>query len=204
MADELMSPDGRRRCFGNRAGQAELAHYHDTEWGVPVHDDRHLFEMLTLEGAQAGLSWEVVLRKRAGYRRAFRDFDIGRVAAMSDDALEALRDDPGIVRNRLKIASTRSNAAAILAIRRETGSFASYLWSFVDDRPVINDFAVIGEVPASTPLSDRLSRDLKARGFRFVGTTIVYAFIQGIGMVNDHVAGCWCHDPLARRAHRMP
>ena len=204
MADELMSPDGRRRCFGNRAGQAELAHYHDTEWGVPVHDDRHLFEMLTLEGAQAGLSWEVVLRKRAGYRRAFRDFDIGRVAAMSDDALEALRDDPGIVRNRLKIASTRSNAAAILAIRRETGSFASYLWSFVDDRPVINDFAVIGEVPASTPLSDRLSRDLKARGFRFVGTTIVYAFIQGIGMVNDHVAGCWCHDPLARRDHRMP
>lgn len=204
MADELMSPDGRRRCFGNRAGQAELAHYHDTEWGVPVHDDRHLFEMLTLEGAQAGLSWEVVLRKRAGYRRAFHDFDIGRVAAMSDDALEALRDDPGIVRNRLKIASTRSNAAAILAIRRETGSFASYLWSFVDDRPVINDFAVIGEVPASTPLSDRLSRDLKARGFRFVGTTIVYAFIQGIGMVNDHVAGCWCHDPLARRAHRMP
>jgi DNA-3-methyladenine glycosylase I len=204
MVDELMSPDGRQRCFGNRAGQTELAHYHDTEWGVPVHDDRHLFEMLTLEGAQAGLSWEVVLRKREGYRRAFHDFDIDRVAAMSDDSLEALRDDPGIVRNRLKIVSTRSNAAAVLAIRRETGSFASYLWSFVDDRPVINDFAMIGEVPASTPLSDRLSRDLKARGFRFVGTTIVYAFIQAIGMVNDHVAGCWCHDPLARCAHRMP
>ena len=198
MADDLMSPDGRRRCFGNRAGQVELAHYHDTEWGVPVHDDRHLFEMLTLEGAQAGLSWEVVLRKRAGYRRAFHDFDIGRVATMSDDELEALRDDPGIVRNRLKIFSTRSNAAAILAIGREAGSFADYLWSFVDESPVINDFAVIGKVPASTPLSDRLSRDLKARGFKFVGTTIIYAFMQGIGMVNDHVAGCWCHDQPAR------
>mgnify|MGYP001238004090 FL=1 len=198
MTDDLMSPDGRRRCFGNRAGQVELAHYHDTEWGVPVHDDRHLFEMLTLEGAQAGLNWEVVLRKRAGYRRAFHDFDIGRVATMSDDELEALRDDPGIVRNRLKIFSTRSNAAAILAIGREAGSFADYLWSFVDESPVINDFAVIGKVPASTPLSDRLSRDLKARGFKFVGTTIIYAFMQGIGMVNDHVAGCWCHDQPAR------
>jgi DNA-3-methyladenine glycosylase I len=198
MTDDLMSPDGRRRCFGNRAGQVELAHYHDTEWGVPVHDDRHLFEMLTLEGAQAGLSWEVVLRKRTGYRRAFHDFDIGRVATMSDDELEALRDDPGIVRNRLKIFSTRSNAAAILAIGREAGSFADYLWSFVDESPVINDFAVIGKVPSSTPLSDRLSRDLKARGFKFVGTTIIYAFMQGIGMVNDHVAGCWCHDQPAR------
>ena len=116
MTDDLMSPDARRRCFGNRAGQVKLAHYHDTEWGVPVHDDRHLFEMLTLEGAQAGLSWEVVLRKRAGYWCAFHDFDIGRVATMSDDELEALRDDPGIVRNRLKIFSIRSNAAAILAI----------------------------------------------------------------------------------------
>ena len=198
MTDDLMSPDGRRRCFGNRAGQVELAHYHDTKWGVPVHDDRHLFEMLTLEGAQAGLSWEVVLRKRAGYRRAFHDFDIGRVATMSDDELEALRDDPGIVRNRLKIVSTRSNAAAILAIGREAGSFADYLWSFVYESPVINDFAVIGKVPSSTPLSDRLSRDLKARGFKFVGTTIIYAFMQGIGMVNDHVAGCWCHDKPAR------
>jgi DNA-3-methyladenine glycosylase I len=200
MTDDLMSPDGRRRCFGNRAGQVELAHYHDTEWGVPVHDDRHLFEMLTLEGAQAGLSWEVVLRKRAGYRRAFHDFDIGRVATMSDDELEALRDDPGIVRNRLKIFSTRSNAAAILAIGREAGSFADYLWSFVDESPVINDFASIGKVPASTEVSDRLSRDLKARGFKFVGTTIIYAFMQGIGMVNDHVAGCWCHDQPARCA----
>ena len=204
MSEDLMSPDGRPRCFGNLAGQAELAHYHDTEWGVPVRDDRHLFEMLTLEGAQAGLSWDVVLRKRAGYRRAFRNFDIDRVAAMPDDELEALRDDPGIVRNRLKILSTRSNADAILAILFEAGSFADYLWSFVDDRPVINQFASIAEVPAATPLSDRLSRDMKARGFTFVGTTIIYAFMQGIGMVNDHVAGCWCHDQPARRAQRMP
>ena len=204
MTDDRISADGRRRCFGNRAGQTELAHYHDTEWGVPVRDDRHLFEMLTLEGAQAGLSWEVVLRKRAGYRRAFHDFAIDRVAAMSDGALDALRDDPGIVRNRLKIFSTRSNAVAILAVRRKVGSFAEYLWSFVDDRPVINDFASIAEVPASTPLSDRLSRDLKARGFKFVGTTIIYAFMQGIGMVNDHIAGCWCHDQPARRTQRIP
>ena len=204
MADDLMSPDGRPRCFGNRAGQVELAHYHDTEWGVPVRDDRHLFEMLTLEGAQAGLSWEVVLRKRAGYRRAFHDFDVGRVAAMSDDDLEALRDDSGIVRNRLKILSTRSNAKAILAIRRDGSGFSDYLWSFVGDRPLINDFAAIGDVPASTPLSDSLSRDMKARGFKFVGTTIIYAFMQGIGMVNDHVAGCWCHDQPARRGQSRP
>ena len=204
MSDHLMSPDGRRRCFGNRAGQTELAHYHDTEWGVPVYGDRHLFEMLTLEGAQAGLSWDVVLRKRGGYRRAFHKFDIERVAAMSDSELEILRDDPGIVRNRLKIASTRSNAAAILALRQDGTSFADYLWSFVDARPLINHFAEIGDVPASTPLSDRLSRDMKARGFTFVGTTIIYAFMQGVGMVNDHVAGCWCHDQPARRAQRMP
>ena len=204
MTDDRISADGRRRCFGNRAGQTELAHYHDTEWGVPVRDDRHLFEMLTLEGAQAGLSWEVVLRKRAGCRRAFNDFAIDRVAAMSDGALDTLRDDPGIVRNRLKIFSTRSNAVAILAVRREVGSFAEYLWSFVDDRPVINDFASIGEVPASTPLSDRLSSDLRARGFKFVGTTIIYAFMQGIGIVNDHIAGCWCHDQPARRTQRIP
>ena len=204
MADHLMSPDGRRRCFGNRPGQSELARYHDTEWGVPVRDDRHLFEMLTLEGAQAGLSWDVVLRKRGGYRRAFHNFDIDRVAAMSDDELERLREDPGIVRNRLKIASTRSNAAAILALRRDGTGFADYLWSFVNARPQINHFAEIGDVPASTPLSDRLSRDMKARGFTFVGTTIIYAFMQGVGMVNDHVAGCWCHDQPARRGQRTP
>lgn len=192
-------PDGRVRCFGNRPGQEELAHYHDIEWGIPVHDDTHLFEMLTLEGAQAGLSWEVVLRKRAGYRRAFHDFDIARVAAMGDDELAPLCDDAAIVRNRLKIASTRSNARAILAIQHDQGSLAAYLWGFVGGRPIINSFETFADVPASTPISDRLSKDLKRRGFSFVGTTIIYAFMQGIGMVNDHVAACWCHDQAARR-----
>ena len=191
MTDEIMSPDGLDRCFGNRAGQDELAHYHDTEWGVPVHDDRHLFEMLTLEGAQAGLSWEVVLKKRAGYKAAFHDFVLRRVAAMKDAVLEALRDDAGIVRNRLKIFSTRSNAQAVLRIQESHGSFDSYLWNFIDGRPQINHFAGLAEVPASTPLSDKLSKDMKRRGFRFVGSTIIYAFMQGIGMVDDHVAGCW-------------
>ena len=199
MTDAPKLPDGLVRCFGNRPGQEELAHYHDTEWGIPVHEDRRLFEMLTLEGAQAGLSWEVVLRKRAGYRRAFHGFDIARVAAMSDDELAVLRTDAGIVRNRLKIASTRSNARAILDLQRSEGSFAAYLWGFVDDRPIINSFETIAEVPASTHLSDRLSKDMKRRGFSFVGTTIIYAFMQGIGMVNDHVAACWRHDRPARR-----
>lgn len=192
-------PDGRVRCFGNRQGQEVLAHYHDTEWGIPVRDDRLLFEMLTLEGAQAGLSWEVVLRKREGYRRAFHRFDIARVAAMRDDDLASLREDPSIVRNRLKIASVRSNARAILDVKRSEDSFADYLWSFVDGQPVINNFTSLADVPASTPLSDRLSKDLKRRGFGFVGTTIIYAFMQGIGMVNDHVAECWCFDQPARR-----
>lgn len=190
--DPLMSADGVRRCFGTRAGQQILAQYHDEEWGVPVHDDRHLFEMLTLEGAQAGLSWDVVLRKRAGYRAAFHDFDIPRVAVMDDDALLALRDNPGIVRNRLKIASVRSNAEAVLGVQQTHGSLDAYLWGFVDGRPVINQFASMADVPASTALSDVLSKDMKRRGFRFVGSTIIYAFMQGIGMVNDHVAGCWC------------
>jgi DNA-3-methyladenine glycosylase I len=191
MADDLISPDGLPRCFGNRPGQDILAHYHDTEWGVPVHDDRHLFEMLTLEGAQAGLSWDVVLRKRAGYKAAFHDFDLRRVAAMIDADLEALREDAGIVRNRLKIYSTRGNARAILDIQDEQGSFDAYLWGFVDGRPQVNHFADLGEMPASTPLSDSISKDMKRRGFRFVGSTIIYAFMQGIGMVDDHVTGCW-------------
>ena len=189
--DPLMSADGVRRCFGTRPGQDILARYHDEEWGVPVHDDRHLFEMLTLEGAQAGLSWDVVLRKRAGYRAVFHDFDIARVATMDDDALEALRQNEGIVRNRLKIYSTRSNAAAVLAVQKSHGSFAAYLWAFVDGQPVINQTASLSQVPASTSLSDDLSKDMKRRGFKFVGSTIIYAFMQGIGLVDDHVAGCW-------------
>ena len=201
MADDLISPDGRARCFGNRPGQDVLAHYHDTEWGVPVHDDRHLFEMLTLEGAQAGLSWEVVLKKRAGYRAAFHDFDIAKVAQMSDAELLMLRGNPAIVRNRLKIESTRGNARALLPLQAEHGSFSQFLWAFVDGAPVVNHFASLAEVPASTVLSDRISKALKTAGFRFVGSTIIYAFIQGIGMVDDHVAGCWCRTGKDRSPH---
>ena len=191
-AGQMGVEDGKKRCFGNRPGQDLLAAYHDTEWGVPVHDDRLLFEMLTLEGAQAGLSWDTVLRKRQGYRQAFLDFDVAGVAAMSDAALEALRDEPGVIRNRLKIYSTRSNARGVLAIQREFGSFSDYIWRYVDGRPVINDFATSEDVPASTPLSDQISGDLKKRGFRFVGSTITYAFMQGVGLVDDHVRWCWC------------
>jgi len=191
MRDDMMSPDGLARCFGNRAGQDVLAHYHDTEWGVPVHDDRHLFEMLTLEGAQAGLSWEVVLKKRAGYRAAFHDFDIERVAGMDDAALLGLRANPAIVRNRLKIESARDNARAALRLQQLHGSLAAFFWGFVDGTPLVNHFASLDEVPASTPLSDQVSKALKSAGFRFVGTTIIYAFMQGIGMVDDHVVTCW-------------
>lgn len=198
MSESTKLADGRVRCFGRRPGQDVLAEYHDNEWGVPVYDDRHLFEMLTLEGAQAGLSWEIVLRKRAGYRAAFHNFEIDAVAGMTDLQLEALREDPGIVRNRLKIFSTRANARAILAVQNMHGSFSNYLWAFVGDEPVINHFATHDEVPTSTPLSDLLSKDLKKRGFGFVGTTIVYAFMQGIGMVNDHIASCWCYDSPPR------
>ena len=184
--------DGKKRCFGNRPGQNLLAAYHDSEWGVPVHDDRLLFEMLTLEGAQAGLSWDTVLRKRQGYRQAFLNFDVAGVAAMSDAALESLRNESGIIRNRLKIYSTRTNARGVMAIQREFGSFSDYIWRYVDGRPVINDFATSEHVPVSTPLSDQISGDLKKCGFRFVGTTITYAFMRGVGLVDDHVRWCWC------------
>ena len=179
------------RCFGNRPGQDILAHYHDTEWGVLVHDDGHLFEMLTLEGAQAGLSWDVVLRKRAGYKAAFHDFDMNLVSTMTDEELEALGEDEGIIRNRLKIYSTRDNARAILDIQDEQGSFNSYLWGSVDGRPQVKHSADIGEMPASTSLNDSISKDMKRRGFHFVGSIIVHALMQGIGMVDDQVVGCW-------------
>ena len=191
-AGQMGVEDGKKSCFGNPPGQDLLAAYHDTEWGVPVHDDRLLFEMLTLEGAQAGLSWDTVLRKRQGYRQAFLEFDVAGVAAMSDAALEALRDELEIIRNRLVIYSTRSNARGVLAIQREFGSFSDYIWRYVDGRPVINDFATSEDVPASTPLSDQISADLKKRGFRFVGSTITYAFMQSVGLVDDHVRWCWC------------
>jgi DNA-3-methyladenine glycosylase I len=165
--------------------------YHDEEWGVPVHDDRHLFEMLILEGAQAGLSWITILRKREAYRKAFADFDPQSVAAFDATRIEALLQDPGIVRNRLKIGSAVDNAKAFQKVQAEFGSFDAYLWPFVGGRPRINHPKRLAEVPAVTPEAEALSKDLKRRGFRFVGPTIIYAFMQAVGMVDDHVAHCW-------------
>lgn len=174
-----------------------LRHYHDTEWGVPLHDDNRLFEFLILEGAQAGLSWRTVLAKRERYREVFHQFEIARVAAMSDRALQKVLLDPGIIRNRLKVSSTRDNAIAALAVIEEFGSLDAYLWSFVDGKTVRNRWRGMGEVPASTELSDRMSKALKKRGFRFVGSTICYSLLQATGMVNDHLVGCFRHKACA-------
>ncbi|MEY3775255.1 MAG: hypothetical protein RLZZ129_2035 [Verrucomicrobiota bacterium] len=172
--------------------------YHDTEWGVPLHDDRALFELLILEGAQAGLSWTTILNKRENYRRAFDNFDAKKIARYGDRKVAALLADPGIVRNRLKIAATIGNARAFLAVQMEFGSFDRYLWAFVGGRPIINRRRTPKEVPARTPESDALSKDLLARGFKFVGSTIMYAFMQAAGMVNDHLVSCPRHKACAR------
>jgi len=164
--------------------------YHDTEWGVPLHDDRRHFEMITLEGAQAGLSWRTILNKREGYRRLFEGFDAERVAGFDKGDVERLMTDASIVRNRMKIESTIDNARATLALRAAEGSFDAYIWAFVDGQPIVNRFERLGDLPAQTDLSKRISKDLKRRGFRFVGPTIVYAYMQAAGIVNDHVAGC--------------
>ena len=172
--------------------------YHDQEWGVPVHDDCGLFEMLTLEGAQAGLSWLTILRKRDGYRSAFARFDPAKVARFTEADRARLLADPGIVRNRLKIASTIDNAAAVLRIQDELGSLDAYLWRYVDGKPIQNHWSSLNEVPAETALSKAISKDLRKRGFRFVGPTIIYAFMQAVGMVNDHIITCHRHIPLSR------
>lgn len=174
--------------------------YHDTEWGVPVHEDAVLFEFLILEGAQAGLSWITVLRKREHYRRAFNHFDAERVAAFDAARIEALLQDPGLIRNRLKMESAVSNARAFLDVQAQFGSFDRYIWGFVDGRPIVNRFASTVEVPAVTPLAETISRDLKRRGFRFVGPTIVYAHMQATGMVNDHLVTCPRHAVCAMLA----
>jgi len=171
--------------------------YHDREWGVPVRDDRTLFEFLTLEGAQAGLSWLTILRKREAYREAFDGFDPARVAAMGDRAVARLMANAGIVRNRLKIEAAIGNARAFLAVQDACGSFAAYIWGFIDNRPIQNSWTSVTEVPASTPLAEAVSRDLKKRGFRFVGPTIVYAHMQATGMVNDHLVSCFRHRQVA-------
>src|SRR6266496_331285 len=174
--------------------------YHDGEWGVPSHDDRHLFEMLILEGAQAGLSWATILRKRENYRRAFAGFDPARVARFDAGRRERLIADPGIVRNRLKVEAAVSNARAALEVRKEIGNFDSYLWGFVGGKPVTNTWRSLSEIPAETLESKDMSKDLKRRGFRFVGPTICYAFMQGVGMVNDHTVDCFRSREITRLA----
>ena len=175
-----------------------LSAYHDEEWGVPVHDDRRWYEKIVLDGAQAGLSWLIILRKREGYRSAFHNFDPERVAKYTARDVERLMKDPGIVRNRLKIESAVKNARGFLAIQKEFGSFDDYIWGFVEKSTQHNGFKLQTDVPAKTELSDRLSKDLKKRGFTFVGSTIVYAFLQASGIVNDHLAGCFRYAQLAK------
>jgi DNA-3-methyladenine glycosylase I len=182
-----------------------MRRYHDEEWGVPVHDDRRLFEFLTLEGAQAGLSWSTILRKRETYREAFAGFDPARVARFDARRRTRLMQNPGIVRNRLKIESTVSNARAFLDVRKEFGSFDTYVWRFVNGKPIQNRRKGLHQIPATTAESDALSIDLRKRGFRFVGSTIMYAFMQAVGMVNDHEVSCYRYRQLAgRRRSRTP
>jgi DNA-3-methyladenine glycosylase I len=190
LADRRAGTAPARCAWAERGGDLDIA-YHDTEWGVPVHDDRRLFEFLILEGAQAGLSWTTILRKRENYRRALDGFDPARVARYDEARKAVLMADAGIVRNRLKISATVDNARAFLEVQSAFGSFDAYLWRFVDGRPIVNRHATIADVPASTPLSDALSKDLSKRGFRFVGTTIMYAFMQAVGLVNDHTVDCF-------------
>jgi DNA-3-methyladenine glycosylase I len=197
-----------KRCEWAPVESAVYLAYHDEEWGVPVHDDGHLFEMLTLEGAQAGLSWSTILNKREGYRRAFSGFDPGKVARFSSRRVDRLLSDPSIVRNRMKIESTVTNARAVLEVQEEDGSFDSYLWSFVGGSPKVNRFEKLGEIPAETAESKAMAKELKRRGFKFVGPTVCYAFMQACGLVMDHVASCYRWADLAgtevdeRRASR--
>jgi DNA-3-methyladenine glycosylase I len=176
--------------------------YHDREWGVPLKDDRKLFEFLVLDAAQAGLSWEIILRKREGFRAAFDNFDPEKIARYDDKKIKTLLADPGIIRNRLKIESAINNARAFLAVQKEFGSFAGYIWQFVEGKPKINARRSLKDIPATSPESDAMSKALKKRGFRFVGSTICYAFMQAAGMVNDHAIACFRHAELARRMQR--
>jgi DNA-3-methyladenine glycosylase I len=187
------------RCGWSTGGDAQYIAYHDEEWGVPVRDDHKQFEFLTLESAQAGLSWATVLRKRENYRRAFADFDPEKVARYSDKKIERLLVDPGIIRNRLKVAAAVTNARHFLAVQEEVGSFHQYIWSFVGGRPIQNAWESMKQVPATSKESDALSKDLKKRGFKFVGSTIMYAHMQAVGMVNDHLVTCFRHKMVGRK-----
>ncbi len=179
-----------QRCAWALGSELERS-YHDNEWGVPLHDDRKLFEFITLEGAQAGLSWATILKKRENYRKLFADFEVEKIARYNKSKIEALLNNPGIIRNRLKVESTISNARAFIEIQHEFGSFDAYIWQFTDGKPVVNRWKTIQHIPASTEISDAMAKDLKKHGFRFVGSTICYAFMQATGMVNDHTVDCF-------------
>lgn len=187
-----------KRCAWAKEKNPLYVAYHDKEWGVPVYDDRLLFEMLCLEGAQAGLSWWTILQKRENYRDAFDQFEAEKIVMYTDEKLQSLLEDKGIVRNRMKIQSVVTNAKTFLKIQREYGSFSSYIWSFVDNKPIINNWETEKEVPTSNEISDRMSKKLKKDGFKFVGSTICYSFMQAVGMVNDHTIECFCH-PASRK-----
>jgi DNA-3-methyladenine glycosylase I len=188
-----------KRCGWAGEDNPRMIEYHDHEWGVPVHDDRVHFEFLILEGAQAGLSWSTILNKREGYRRAFSDFDPAKVARYTPARIEKLMLDPGIVRNRLKIESAVRNAKAFLAIQKEFGSFDAYAWAFVGGKPKVNGWKTMRQIPATSPESDAFSKDLKKRGFNFVGSTVIYAHMQATGMINDHLVDCFRYREVKRR-----
>jgi DNA-3-methyladenine glycosylase I len=190
----------KKRCGWAKGKDDVYIAYHDTEWGTPCHDDQTLFEFIVLESAQAGLSWQTILNKRAGYRKAFKNFDPKKVAKMTEANQAKLLLDPGIVRNRLKIASTISNAQAFLQVQREFGSFATYLWSWVDNTPINEKRKGMGDIPAVTPLAVVLAKDLKKRGFKFLGPTVCYAFMQAVGLVNDHTVDCFRHREVTKLA----
>lgn len=181
----------KNRCFGK--DNTELAHYHDNEWGKPSHNDNHLFEMLILEGAQAGLNWELILEKRKGYQTLFCQFDPNKVAQLSDKELDQIVKNPKIIRNKRKVYSVRQNAQIFLEIQKEYGSFSSYLWGFVNNKPIKNHWKTQSQVPCETPLSEGIAKDLKKRGMTFVGPKIIYSYLQVVGVINDHLQDCWCY-----------
>lgn len=192
-----MTKNSIKRCEWAEGKFDAYVAYHDEEWGVPTHDDQVLFEFIVLESAQAGLSWATILQKREGYRKAFENFDVKKVANFSDQKILELTQDTGIVRNKLKIAATVNNVKQFIKIQEEFGSFDKYIWGFVDNKPIQNNWKKMSDVPATTPLSDQIAKDLKKRGFKFMGSTTVYAFMQAVGLVNDHTVDCFRHSELA-------
>ncbi|WP_394174429.1 DNA-3-methyladenine glycosylase I [Thalassotalea litorea] len=191
-----MAKEQLTRCPWLDLSKQDYVNYHDKEWGVPVHDDQKMFEYLTLESAQAGLSWYTVLKKRDNYRKLFDNFDVNKVARYNEDKIQALLSNPGIIRNQLKIRAAVNNAQRFIEVQREFGSFCQYMWAFVDHKPIVNHLKTLEDYPATTDISDQISKDLKKRGFKFVGSTIIYAHMQACGMVNDHSADCFRKNEL--------